>query len=122
MKAIVTATFPDGTKWGWPGQPVIRLRNEDGSWGWVPELPGEHHEVGDIVEADGGWEWLSTREQKVKLADIARKTAAERRLALVRQAQALDKIELRADKKTATQLDRDIAEVLGVTRRRKAPR
>ncbi|HSX22281.1 MAG TPA: hypothetical protein VLE97_05850 [Gaiellaceae bacterium] len=119
MKAIVTATFPDGAKWGWPGDPVIRLRNEDGSWGWVPEIPGERHDVGDVVDADGGWEWLSEREQKAHLAAVERKTAAERRIALVRQAQQLDKLELHHDKKTAAQLDRDIAEALGVRRRKK---
>jgi len=121
MKAIVTAVHNDGAQWGWPDEPVFRYRGEDGSWAWVPELPGEQHSVGDVIDADGGWEWLSEKEQAAKLAAVERQSAAQRRVALVRQAEQLDKLELRHDKKTAAQLDREIAEALGVTRRRKKP-
>jgi hypothetical protein len=121
MKAIVTAVQGDGTKWGWPGEPVLRYRGEDGSWAWVPELPGERHSVGDVVDADGGWEWLPERERDARLAAVERQSAVQRRVALVRKAQELDKLDLRGDKKTAAQLDREIAQALGVTRRRRKP-
>lgn len=121
MKAIVTAVHADGTKWGWPGEPVLRYRGEDGSWAWIPELPGERHSAGDIIDADGGWEWLSEKEQATKLAAVERQSAAQRKVALTRQAEQLDKLDLRHDKKTAAQLDREIAQALGVTRRRKKP-
>jgi hypothetical protein len=120
MKAIVTAVHDDGAQWGWPGEAVFRYRGEDGSWGWVPqEDPRRHHAVGDIIDADGGWEWLPENEQRVKISTQESRTPQERRVALVRQAEKLDKLELRHDKKTSAQLDRDIAEALGVFRLRK---
>lgn len=120
MKSIVTAVHHDGAKWGWPGEPVMRLRGEDGSWAWVPELPGERHAIGDIIDdPDTGWEWLPDREREAKLAAIGRKSAADRERALVRQAEQLDKLDLPREKKTPAQLDREIAQALGVLRRRK---
>ena len=121
MKAIVTAVLSDGANKGYPGQPVFRFRGEDGTWAWTLQLPTERLAVGDIVDVDGGWEWLDDNEQEAKLAAVARKTPAQRKVALVRQAEKLDKLELRHDPKTAAQLDREINEALGVFRRKKRP-
>ena len=58
MKAIVTAVSRDGAKKGWPGASVFRYRGEDGSWAWVPQPSSkQHHDVGDIIDVEGGWDW-----------------------------------------------------------------
>lgn len=121
MKGIVTAVHQDGAKWGWPRTAVFRYRGEDGSWAWVPQNTGESLDVGDVVDVGDGWEWLPEAERAVKLAELAQKSTAQRKLALVREAQKQDRLELRHAKKTAAQLDREIAEALGVFRRRKKP-
>lgn len=117
MKAIVTAVHGDGAKWGWPDEPVFRFRSEDGSWAWVPQLAGRHHAVGDIIQVDGGWEWLDTDERAAKLAALKRESAASRAAGLRQMATRLDVPKL--PPKTPGQLDREIAEALGIRRRRK---
>jgi hypothetical protein len=49
-KAIVTATYLDGAKWGWPGERVIRYETltgaMPGSWAWMPDRT---RKVGDVI-------------------------------------------------------------------------
>lgn len=48
ITATVTATAPDGARWGWPGERVIRYEGADGTWAWVP---GDQNE-GDTFEIE----------------------------------------------------------------------
>ena len=121
MRSIVTAVYDDGAKWGWPGETVYRYRGEDGTWAWVPQPPGRLHDVGDIIDEgdESGWEWLSARERKSKLAELSKKSAQQRKIDLIRIAEKHDKLDLRERKKTGAELQREINEFLGVTKRPK---
>lgn len=115
MKAIVTAVHEDGTKWGWPGDAVFRYRAEDGSWAWIPQLP-TRHAVGDIFEIPDGWEWLDDADRTAKIAAVKKRGSKERKVLLAQMAEREDRL---SKPKASAQLAREIAEVLGVRRRRK---
>lgn len=115
MKAIVTAVHDDGAKWGWPGESVFRYRAEDGTWAWIPQLP-KRRAVGDVFEIDDGWEWLDEDDREAKIAAVKSRGSKERRVLLTQTAEREDSL---SKPKTGAQLTREIAEVLGVRRRRK---
>ena len=112
MKALVTAIHADGRQWGWPGEPVYRYRGEDGSWAWVPQPPKKRYAVGDVIDADGGWEWLDEDAQAAKIAEHDRMSNRERREALLRaEAKAGH-----STRKRSAQVKREVDAIL--TRRR----
>jgi hypothetical protein len=116
VKALVTAVHGNGAQWGWPGEPVFRYRGEDGSWAWVPQSPRYRHSVGDMIDVDGGWEWLDDDEEReAKIAKHERMTSRARREALLRaeaKQRPTIKTPVHATKKSARQLEREIAAAL----------
>ncbi len=110
MKAIVTAVHDNGARWGWPNTSVFRYRGQDGSWAWVPQPPGYHHTVGEIIDLQDGWEWLDDDVREKTIAAIGRLSAREQEAALKNLAESMDEL---PRKKTPAQIQREIDDVIG---------